>query len=269
MKNQKTLGNDNLIQNDEEVISEYLKKNNLNMVNKNSVKVNPKNTIYTRYIKRFLDLLISIPAFILFLPLNCIIGICTFFDVGRPIFYKQTRVGKNGKNFVIIKFRNMNEKKDSNGKLLPPSERVTKFGKFIRKLSLDELLNFYSVIKGDMSIIGPRPLPVTFVSRMSGRHRKRDSVRPGLECPRIIYENPNISQYQNQFENDIWYVENVSLITDIRMIVLLIKMTINFKKRNKAAGGASYFVGYDENGNATSVTQFLKDHPSFFETNKE
>ena len=184
---EQTIGNSSLIQNDEEAIAAYLKKRNLDKVNQTSAPVHPRDGIYVRYIKRILDLLVSIPAFLVFLPFNFIFGICTFFDVGRPIFYKQTRVGKNGKNFTIVKFRNMNNNTDADGKLLPARERITKFGYFMRRYSLDELLNFWSVLKGDMSIIGPRPLPTFFYERMSDRHKMRNYVRPGLECPA---ENP-------------------------------------------------------------------------------
>ena len=240
---EKTIGNSSLIQNDEEAIAAYLKKRNLDKVNRTSAPVHPKDGIYVRYIKRILDLLVSIPAFLVFLPFNIVFGICTFFDVGRPIFYKQTRVGKNGKNFTIVKFRNMNNNTDADGKLLPARERITKFGYFMRRYSLDELLNFWSVLKGDMSIIGPRPLPTFFYERMSDRHKMRNYVRPGLECPRVVDVEGEL--YQKQFENDVWYVENVSFMTDVKMLFLLFKMTFA-KKRSSAAAGGSYFVGYDD-----------------------
>ena len=257
------IGNYELISGEEEILAEFLRKRNLERINdydrQRPVKVS--SGIYAHYIKRILDLLISIPAFIITFPFNCIFGICTFFDVGRPIFFKQTRVGLNGKPFVMIKFRNMNENKDKNGKLLPPSQRVTKFGKFMRKYSLDELLNFWMVIKGDMSIIGPRPLPMTFTERMSERHKLRNAVKPGLECPRVMKADPKYSLYENQFENDIWYVENISFVTDLMMLCRLFKMTFNSKYRSKTAEGASYFVGYDDNYRATSLRQFKKEYP--------
>lgn len=243
----KTVGNTSLIQNDEEAIAVFLKKRNLEKVNRESPKAMPKKGLYVKFFKRVLDLLISVPAFLLLLPLNIIFGICTLIDVGRPIFYKQTRIGKGEKPFTIIKFRNMNNNKDKDGKLLPARERVTKFGYFMRSHSFDELLNFWSVLKGDMSIIGPRPLPAFFYERMSDRHKMRSVVRPGLECPRVISVEGEL--YQKQFENDIWYIENVSLLTDIKMLVLLFKMTFAKKVRTSAAGG-SYFVGYDDSGRA-------------------
>ena len=188
MEKEKSLfGNKDLASNEESLAAEYLREHYLAATNLMSATVRPKNTLYTRFGKRFLDILVSLPACIVLLPLNAIFAVCTYFDVGRPIFFKQTRMGMNGKTFTLTKFRNMNEKRDENGKLLPPSQRVTKFGKFMRKLSLDELLNFWSVLKGDMSIIGPRPQPIFLHERMSDRHKMRTAVRPGLECPRMIH----------------------------------------------------------------------------------
>lgn len=248
--NTATVGNTNLISNEEEMLADFLRRRNLEMVNKTSAKVVPAENIYSKYIKRGLDLLIGIPAFIVTLPFNVVFGICTFFDVGRPIFYKQTRIGKDGKPFTLVKFRNMNEKKDADGKLLPAAQRVTKFGKFMRKFSLDELLNFWSVVKGDMSIIGPRPMPQFFVDRMSERHKMRHVVRPGLECPYTIPEGSELSPYHWKFENDIWYVENISFKTDMMMLMKLFKLTFNMANRSSHAGALAYFVGYDDEGHA-------------------
>lgn len=253
------LGNTNFISNEEELVARYLREMNLEYTNKISKEVHPKQTIYSRYIKRILDICISLPIFLITLPLNIIFAILTFWDVGSPILYKQTRVGMNGKQFTMIKFRNMTNKTDENGKLLPPSQRVTKFGKIMRKLSLDELLNFWSVLKGDMSIIGPRPLPVFIYERMSDRHKSRTAVRPGLECPRVIeLDYEDTCKYQRTYENDVWYVENVSFLQDIKLVFLLIKMVFSFKKRTSQAKGegVSYFVGYDAEGHAMSMNKY-------------
>ena len=249
-------GNFSLVSVEEEAMAAMLRDRNLAFTNTNSKEVHPKDTFYTRYGKRILDIMISLPAFLVLLPVNLVLGICTYFDVGRPIFYKQTRAGLNGKMFTMIKFRNMTNDTDADGKLLPAAQRVTKFGKFVRKTSLDELLNFWNVLKGDMSIIGPRPVPVFYVERMSERHKMRNAVKPGLECPRVIERgDENISLYHWKFENDMWYVENVSFKTDIMLMWLLVKMTLSVKKRSVNAGRASYFVGYDDEGRATSLTK--------------
>ena len=252
-------GNRNLISNEEERVARLLREANLRHTNEISQSVHPRDTFYTRCGKRALDVLIALPAFIVLLPFNAFFGVCTFFDVGRPIFYKQTRVGKDGSYFTLVKFRNMNEKTDADGKLLPPSQRVTKFGRIMRKLSLDELLNFWSVLKGDMSIIGPRPQPVVFYDRMSDRHRMRTAVRPGLECPRVIQlDYVDSCRYQRTFENDIWYVEHVSFAQDVRMVWLLVRMVFAFGKRSEQAAGegVSHFVGYDSEGHAMSMIKY-------------
>lgn len=256
---EKDLGSVSLISNEEEFAAQFLRERYLKHKNEIAEKVRPRESFYTRYGKRILDIIISLPVFIVILPFNFIFGFCTLLDVGRPIFYKQTRVGKNGKHFTMIKFRNMNNKVDADGKLLPPSQRVTKFGKFMRKFSLDELLNFWSVLKGDMSIIGPRPQPVFIYERMCDRHKMRSAVRPGLECPRVIHvQGEEICKFQQTFENDVWYVENVSLALDIKMCFLLVKMVFAMDKRKKQASGEgiSYFVGYNEDGIAIGLNAY-------------
>lgn len=262
---EKCVGNSNLVSNEEEEAARILREKNLQYKNETSLKANPRVSFYTKYGKRFLDILVAFPAFILLLPFNIIFGICTFFDVGMPIFYKQTRVGKDGKTFTLIKFRNMNNKTGADGKLLPPSQRVTKFGKFMRKFSLDELLNFWSVLKGDMSIIGPRPQPVFIYERMCDRHKMRSALRPGLECPRVIHvPGEEICLFQRTFENDVWYVENCSFLLDVKMVWMLVKMVFSMGKREKQASGKgiSYFVGYTEDGIAIGMNnyrQMLRD----------
>ena len=253
---------------EQQKIVELIAKDNLEHANKLKKEVHPRKTFYTIFLKRVIDIVLSFIAFFITIPINVLIAIITFFDVGRPIFYKQARTGKKGKLFILVKFRNMNEKKDENGILLPAKDRVTKFGKFMRKFSLDELLNFWSVIKGDMSIIGPRPQPMFFYDRMNERHKMRTAVRPGLECPRVIkLKEKDLSQYHIQFENDIWYVENVSFLTDVKMLFGLIKMVFSLKKRDRQAKGnaASYFVGYDEDGHAMSMNIAMKRYENEIE----
>lgn len=237
----------------EVIIANLVRERNLAMVNKKSQNVRPRQSSYTKYIKRILDLIIAVPAFIITLPINLIIAIGTLITVGRPILFKQQRTGQNGKKFNLYKFRSMTEERDDDGNLKPPGERITRFGKFIRKTSLDEFLNFYSILKGDMSIIGPRPLPSEFDDRYSNRHKMRTAVKPGLECPSLNADN-NVRLYQEQFENDIWYVENVSFKVDLRMIIALFKMVMNFKQRGRhAIVGGGNLVGYDDDGIAFSM----------------
>ena len=131
--------------------------------------------------KRIIDILITLPINIILLPVYAVIGLMVYFDLGRPVIFKQRRTGKNGKPFDLIKFRSMTNERNIDGQLLPETKRITKLGKIIRKYSLDELISIWLILKGDMSIIGPRPLPVTFDERYSDRHKKRSAVKPGLE----------------------------------------------------------------------------------------
>jgi len=259
------LGNHSLVSNEEGAVADALRERYLAYTNEISQPAQPRNTFYTRVVKRLLDILISLPIVLITLPFNLIFAVCTFFDVGRPLLYKQSRCGKDGKPFVMAKFRNMNNNTDENGKLLPAAQRVTRFGKFMRKFSLDELLNFWNVLIGDMSIIGPRPVPMFFDERMSDRHKQRNAVRPGLECPRVFEpqgkDGKELSAYHTKFENDIWYVEHVSFATDVKMVFKLIQMTFSMKKRGAHASHASYFVGYDKDGEATSLACFKKQYP--------
>ena len=147
------------------------------------------------------------------------------------------------------------------GDLLPPKERVTKWGNFVRRTSLDELLNFWSIFKGDMSIIGPRPLVLNYMDRYSERHKKRHCVKPGLECPYIMNDTPTGNKWQDQFENDVWYVENISFGTDIKMVFGLIKLVFNRKEssgRGKSNRGG--FMGYTKDGIAINGNDIPEEY---------
>ena len=231
-----------------QVVGDVIKESNLSYVNRNSKKVVPKNTFYTRYGKRVLDIIISAIALLFTTPINLILLIITYFDVGTPVIFKQRRIGKDGREFTLIKFRNMTMDRNSSGELLPPNERVTQFGKFVRRTSLDELLNFWSIFKGDMSIIGPRPILTEYYERYSDRHQMRHAIRPGLECP-VVNASQNRNTWGNVFENDVYYVENVSLILDIKMIISMFKLVFDSKEiatRGTAKRGS--FMGYDIDG---------------------
>lgn len=239
-------------------ISEILKKKNLAYTNSISQPVHPKKSFYISYGKRIIDLCLTLPVFIIFIPINFVLAALTFFDVGRPIIFKHQRMGMNGRPFTLIKFRNMTNDTNEEGELLPPSQRVTKFGVFVRKTSLDELLNLWSILKGDMSIIGPRPQPLDFYDYYSDRHWQRCMIRPGLECP-MLHPTDKIRHYEEQYENDIWYVENVSLWIDIQLMFRLVQMVFDKRTRKYHAqvdGGD--FVGYDEDGKAVNKITALE-----------
>lgn len=215
----------------------------------------PSSTLYARFFKRLLDIAISGVALLVTLPLNAILLICTVIDVGTPVMFKQERVGRNERSFYLYKFRNMRNTTDEDGNLLPAAQRVTRFGKFVRRTSLDELLNFWSILKGEMSLIGPRPLLPEYSHRYTKRHRARLLVRPGLECPPHILKE-GAWTWQDQFENDIWYVENVSFRTDMRMLLNLFKYALD-PKSSAVRGGArrTAFMGYSVEGKALSVDE--------------
>lgn len=229
-------------------IADMITEDNLEKVNSRVESIDFKETFYTKYGKRSIDILVSFLALLITLPINLIIMIVTFFDVGRPIFFKQQRVGKNGEIFELVKFRNMRDIKDENGDQLLPSMRVTKLGVFVRKTSLDELLNFYSIFKGDMSLIGPRPLVPQYYSRYNKKHIARYFVKPGLELPPRVHTS-NIRTWDDQFDNDVWYVQNVSFVTDIKMMINLVRFTFN-RKNSEQRGKAKRksFMGYNEDG---------------------
>lgn len=236
-------------------IADLLREERLPEINNICEEVNFKETFYTTYGKRMIDLVLSSIAIIITFPINLIIGFVTLFDVGRPIFFLQERVGKKGKIFKIVKFRNMRNTTDSHGELLPAKDRVTKWGKFVRKFSLDELMNFYSVFKGDMSIIGPRPLVPQYMSRYSKRHIARCYVKPGLECPPRDYMQV-LRTWNDQFENDVWYVENLTFKTDIIQTINLIRYTFNKQNSDvRSAAERGDFMGYDEHGKAINLSE--------------
>lgn len=208
-------------------------KNDINdkLYNDGSKLVYPNVNFYSKYGKRMFDVIFGSIAFLLTLPINLVLAIVTLFDVGLPIIFKQERIGLNNEVFTIYKFRNMTNEVDENGKLLPASERVTKIGKIVRKLSLDEMLQFGLIVTGKMSFIGPRPLVKSYLPQYTERHRMRHLVRPGLECPP---HNDEVSTFnwEERFENDIWYVENLSFKTDLLMIVQMFKLVFNRKNNS-------------------------------------
>lgn len=191
-----------------------------------------KRTIYTVVIKRVLDVILSGLALIILSPLFLIISILEIIYHGHPILYAQERPGIHGKSFKIYKFRSMTNETDENGNLLPGEQRLTSFGRFIRRFSLDELPELFCIFIGKMSIIGPRPLLVRYLPLYTPRHMMRHEVRPGLAC--VPLKPIKTWSWNDQFENDIWYIENCSFITDVKMI---------FAVAREALAGSEYRVG--------------------------
>lgn len=179
--------------------------------------------MYASCFKRLIDFVLSLCAFIVLSPLLLILIILgTIFMGGNPFFF-QERPGKGEKIFKLIKFRTMNNKKDSNGQLLPDDKRLTGYGKFLRASSLDELPELINIIKGDMAIIGPRPLLVRYLERYNEEQRHRHDVRPGLTGYAQAHGRNNIS-WEDKFAMDVWYTRNVTLVNDIKIILDTIKV---------------------------------------------
>lgn len=181
--------------------------------------------MYNLFLKRTIDFMLAFIGILAFLPVILITTLFLFFsNKGKPFFF-QNRPGKKGKVFKIIKFKSMNDKKDSNGELLPFDQRVTSVGKFIRKFSLDEIPQLFNVLKGDMSLIGPRPLLTQYLPLYNQEQSKRHNVRPGITGWAQINGRNTIS-WDQKFKLDVWYVENLSLKTDIKIIFLTIKKVL-------------------------------------------
>ena len=155
----------------------------------------------------------------------------------------------------------MKNEYDKKGQRLSDEERMTKLGLFLRKLSIDELPNFWNIIRGDMSLIGPRAMPENWTSRYSKRHRQRLMVKPGLECPRVIKKTSEMTGHQHQFDNDLWYVENVSLFTDIKMFFGVVRMVLDKGDRKEHAERVPFFAGYNDNGCAINLVEAVKMYP--------
>lgn len=177
--------------------------------------------MYKKYIKRLLDILFSAILIIILSPLIIITYILVMIFLGIPAIFKQERPGLNENKFVIYKFKTMNSKRDFNGLLLPDDLRLTTFGKIIRKLSLDELPQFFNVLKGDMSFIGPRPLLNEYLPLYNEEQRKRHDVRPGITGWAQVNGRNSIS-WDEKFKFDQYYVDNVSLVMDIKIVYLTI-----------------------------------------------
>ena len=171
--------------------------------------------------KRFLDLIISIPAYFALSPLICYIGLFIRLMMGKGIFFKQIRPGLHSQPFTIYKFRTMKKVFDKNGNLLPDADRVTRFGMFLRSTSLDELPAILNVIRGDMSIVGPRPLLIQYLDLYTPEQYRRHEVKPGITGWAQI-NGRNAITWEQKFEYDVWYVDNQSLRLDLKILALTI-----------------------------------------------
>lgn len=209
----------------------------------NNMLPQPKRTFYSIYIKRWLDVFLSTAALTVLSPLLLAVCLLELLIHGRPILYSTPRPGKDGKIFRLYKFRSMTNERGEDGLLLPDSQRLTKFGHFIRKTSIDELPSLINILKGDMAVVGPRPLLVEYLDYYGPRYSMRHSVRPGLTCPRVIQTESNTWTWREQFENDIYYVEHVSFPLDVKMVFGILKAVL----LGSETRASSTRIPFDEN----------------------
>lgn len=181
--------------------------------------------MYTTFIKRIMDVFAAFLGLLFLSPIFLLVFLILFFTNNGSVFFLQPRPGKNETIFKVIKFKSMTDKKDENGELLPFHLRVTKFGNFIRKYSLDEIPQLINVLKGDMSLVGPRPLLVEYLPLYSDYQKQRHSVKPGITGWAQI-NGRNAISWQEKFKLDVWYIKHISFATDVKILLLTIKKVV-------------------------------------------
>ena len=192
-----------------------------------------KKNIYRKYIKRFIDIIISFAFMICFFWIYILLAILVKLKLGSPVIFRQKRPGLNEKIFTMYKFRTMTDEKDEQGNLLSGKDRLTKFGKFLRSTSLDEIPELWNVIKGEMSLVGPRPLLVSYLAKYNEYEKRRHEVRPGITGWAQI-NGRNNTTWSDRFKNDIYYVENVSFLLDIKIVTQTFLKVIRRKDINQS-----------------------------------
>lgn len=203
--------------------------------------------MYKNYLKRVIDFVIVLIALIIIWPLLAILATWLHFaNKGAGAFFYHERPGKDGKLFKVIKFKSMTDERDADGNLLPNEQRITKVGKFIRKTSLDELPQLFNVLKGDMSLIGPRPLVVRYLELYTPEQSRRHEVRPGITGWAQCHGRNSIS-WTEKFKLDVWYVDHCSLWVDIQVLFITIKNVLLRKDIDSGNGkvGAVGFNGHN------------------------
>jgi undecaprenyl phosphate N,N'-diacetylbacillosamine 1-phosphate transferase len=189
--------------------------------------------VYRKIGKRILDFFLSLAVIMMLAPVYAIISLLLYVNNGSVFFY-QERPGKNEKPFKIIKFKSMNDKRDAEGKLLPDIQRITKVGAFIRKTSMDELPQLFNVLKGDMSLIGPRPLLFKYIPLYQNEQRKRHDVRPGITGWAQV-NGRNSIRWTEKFKFDVYYVENISFLFDIKILWMTFLKVVKREGVNQSA----------------------------------
>lgn len=178
-----------------------------------------------KYIKRFFDFVSALLALIVFSILLAVVTVLVKVKLGSPVIFKQERPGLNNKVFTLYKFRTMTDERDENGELLPDEVRLTKFGKFLRNTSIDELPELINILKGDMSVIGPRPLLVQYIPLYNEHQARRAEVKPGLSGWAQVNGRNSVT-WEDKFDMDVYYVDNYSLALDIKILFMTVKNVI-------------------------------------------
>ncbi len=199
--------------------------------------------MYNKYIKRIFDVVCALAAIIVFSWLYVILAVLVKVKIGSPIIFKQARPGKNGEIFHLYKFRTMTNATDENGNLLPDNQRLLPFGKFLRKTSLDELPEAFNILKGDMSVVGPRPLAVKYLPYYNEYEAQRHNVRPGLTGLAQI-SGRNAINWDQRFEYDVKYVNNITFLGDINIILKTVLKAA--KGSDIAVRGTGEVVDFDD-----------------------
>lgn len=181
-----------------------------------------KPTFYEKYIKRMLDIILAGFALLVLSPVLLITAVLVRLKLGSPVIFCQSRPGKDEKIFKLYKFRSMTDERDENGLLLPDEVRLTKFGRLLRSTSLDELPELWNILRGDMSIVGPRPLLVKYLPLYNAEQKHRHDVRPGLTGWAQVHGR-NALSWEDKFRYDVWYVQNVSFLVDVKTVFLTVK----------------------------------------------
>ncbi|MCD8327077.1 MAG: sugar transferase [Lachnospiraceae bacterium] len=197
-----------------------------------------KQGIYEKFIKRGLDLICSLIVIVFFWWVYVIIAVLVRVKLGSPVLFKQERPGKDEKIFKLYKFRTMTDARDGDGNLLPDEQRLTGFGKTLRATSLDELPEIFNILKGEMSLIGPRPLLVRYLPRYNETQHRRHEVRPGLSGWAQV-NGRNAISWEEKFEHDVWYVDHISFGLDMKIILMTVQKA---------------FLSHDGISSATSAT---------------
>lgn len=176
--------------------------------------------------KRIFDLLLTIPVFIILSPVLAVLALTVRMKLGAPVFFRQLRPGLGGKPFTIFKFRTMVDKRNADGHLLPDCERMLSWGAFLREYSLDELPELYNVLKGDISIIGPRPLLMQYLGRYTPEQSRRHDVKPGITGWAQV-NGRNAITWEDKFKLDVWYIDNMSLALDLKILGMTVMKVLN------------------------------------------